>query len=84
MTAAIDHIRAQTLSAPSCSFFIGDRVFCRRNLYDHEFPARVVGRYFGSAVYDVETADGATIKNITIIRLDEDAQRVAMAAEALA
>ncbi len=82
--SAINHIRARTLSAPNCSFRIGDRVYCRRSFCGVEFPARVVGRSLVRHIYDVETADGEQIRAIAFIRLDEDAQRLVMAAAALA
>jgi len=76
-------IRAQTLSAPNCTFMLGDPVICRRGPLDHEFHARVVGRSIGRADYDVETADGDLICGLTILRLDEDALHLKRAAEAL-
>ena len=69
---AIDQIRAETLSAPKCSFLIDDPVFCREGPMGHEFSARVVSRTFCACpVYDVETPNGDRINGITILRLDE-------------
>ncbi len=79
----IDNIRAKTLSAPNCTFEIGDPVICRRGPLDPEFKARVVSRSFGRICYDVETADGELLVNITHIRLDEEALRLQRAAEGL-
>jgi hypothetical protein len=75
-------IRAQTLSAPNCTFMLGDPVVCRRGPLDHEFHARVVGRTIGRPIYDGETADGELICGLTILRLDEDALRLSRAAGA--
>jgi len=80
---ATETIRAQTLSAPGCTFRLGDPVICRRGPLDHEFTARVVGRSIGRAVYDVETADGELICGLTILRLDEDALALSRPVEAL-
>lgn len=76
-------IRAQTLSAPNCTFLLGDPVICRRGVLDHEFRARVVGRSIGRAIYDVETADGNRLFGLTNVRLDEEALHLANAVEAL-
>jgi len=76
-------IRARTLSAPNCTFMLGDPVICRRGPLDHEIHARVVGRSIGRAVYDVETGDGDLICGLTFLRLDEDALHLSRAVEAL-
>lgn len=80
----IDHIRAKTLSAPSCTFMLGDPVICRRGPLDHEFSARVVGRTLGvKPVYDVETADGTRLMGVVLVRLDEEVANLARIAEGL-
>ena len=75
--------RAQTLSAPNCTMMIGDPVFARRGPAEPEFRGRVVSRAFGRHVYDVETADGEVICDLTLVWLDEEALAIRQAAEAL-
>ncbi len=56
--------RAQTLSAPSMTFLVGDPVFFRRDARSPEERGRVVGalgarsRTTGKMPYDIETGDG--------------------------
>ncbi len=79
------HTRAATLSAPSCTFFPGDPVLIRRHPGAHEEHARVLGRtYEARPRYDVETADGDRLTEVTIIRLDEEAARLQRIAEGVA
>jgi len=64
---------------------LGDPVLARRHPGDHEFRARVVGRSIGRHIYDVETADGARLQGLTLVRLDAEAiaaQRAALALDA--
>ena len=84
MTAAL---RAQTLSAPNMTFWLGDPVFFRRSPAHHEECGRVVGAPRARSLtasrysYDIETADGERVAGVTILRADEEAMRLAAMVE---
>jgi len=70
-------------SARSCTIGLGAPVIARREPGEPEFRARVLARTFGRRSFDVETADGEVLEDLTLVRLDDEAQAIGRVARAL-